>query len=164
MTRYLRGCAALLAVALGLILAAPPAARGDEKVDWQAVRDDYEKGKDAFQKKDYSRAKKLFEDVLNHDPDHSGANRYLGKIYFEYYHDYRKAIRYLEKAVSESSGSYKRDPLYSLAQSYEEVREYRKALSAWEEYAQYVTPGSQWETEAKERIEALKAKLPPAKP
>jgi cytochrome c-type biogenesis protein CcmH/NrfG len=164
MKRLVRYFAAGSAICLGLVLAVPPAARSQDKVDWQAVKDDYEKGRDAFQKKDFSRAKKLFDDVLSHDPDHAGANRYLGRIYFEHYHDYRKAIRYLEKAVSLASGSYKRDPLYSLAQSYEEVREYRKALSAWEEYVKYTAPGSKWETEAKARIADLRAHLQPAKP
>jgi len=164
MRRLALGCAVGSAICLGLVLTVLPAARSQEKADWQAVKDDYEKGRDSFQKKDFSRAKKLFDDVLAHDPDHAGANRYLGRIYFEHYHDYRKAIRYLEKAVSLASGSYKRDPLYSLAQSYEEVREYRKALAAWEEYAKYTTPGSKWETEAKERIADLQARLQPAHP
>ena len=156
-------CISFVAAALMVIsvrsFPAMAASATDEKTDWQAVSDDYEKGKASFQSKDYPKAKRLFESVLAKNPDHAGANRYLGRICLEYTRDYRKAIRYLEKALSLSSGSYRRDPLYYLAQAYEEAGDYRQALAAWEEYLKYATPGSTWEKEARERIADLKARL-----
>jgi tetratricopeptide (TPR) repeat protein len=127
------------------------AAEKEEKEDYYSL---YQKGKDLFYQKDYYKAKKKFESVLDIQNNHRGANQYLGRIYL-LEKNYSKAIKHLEDCLAETTGSYKQKPLYYLAKAYEGAGRRLKALGVWKEYLRYVEAGSRWENEAEEHIRNL---------
>ena len=123
----------------------------------------YEDGKDLFYARKYDRAKRKFRTVLRIKEDHRGSNRYLGRIYLKE-QNYAKAIKYLKDCLRETSGRYRRQPLYYIGKAYEGAHRYSKALSIWREYVRRLTPPSterekRWLSQARGRIRSLKAQL-----
>ena len=116
-----------------------------------------ENGRELFLQKKYVEAEHLFQEALRLFPEWIPTHSYLGQIFFEYHQDYVRAIHHLEIAAQHPY--YRQIALYYLAQAYAGAGETRRAWETWQEYFEICTPGTEWETKAREYAAAVKVSL-----
>lgn len=119
----------------------------------------FDQGKELFFQKKYAEAERILRGTILDHPDWFLAHYYLGRISYEYHKDFVRAIYHLKVAVRNHDVRYRQQALYCLAMSYMGAGQTRLAWETWQEYFKICTPGTEWETKAREYASKVKASL-----